>query len=375
MQIGIVGYPTYGGSGVVATELAIYLAKQGHKVHFISYSQPVRLDVLEPNIYYHEVNVQDYPLFDYPPYELALSSKMVAIAMKYRLDLLHVHYAIPHAYAAYMAKQILRDKGVQIPVITTLHGTDITLVGRNPSYREAVNFSINHSDRVTAVSESLRRDTLDFFKVDIPIQVIPNFLDLSLYRPDDSCKQNFAQADEKIITHVSNFRKVKRIPDVIDIFYRLQKDIPAVLLMLGEGPEKERARQQALDLGIAEKVKFLGKTSEVERILCISDLFLLPSERESFGLAALEAMGAGVPVISSNTGGLPEVNIHGQTGFTAPVGAVEEMAGYARQILASEDEHLAFCRAARAQAENFSIQKIGPLYLALYAELSAQSHA
>lgn len=375
MQIGIVGYPTYGGSGVVATELAIYLAKQGHKVHFISYSQPVRLDVLEPNIYYHEVNVQDYPLFDYPPYELALSSKMVAIAMKYRLDLLHVHYAIPHAYAAYMAKQILRDKGVQIPVITTLHGTDITLVGRNPSYREAVNFSINHSDRVTAVSESLRRDTLDFFKVDIPIQVIPNFLDLSLYRPDDSCKQNFAQAEEKIITHVSNFRKVKRIPDVIDIFYRLQKDIPAVLLMLGEGPEKERARQQALDLGIAEKVKFLGKTSEVERILCISDLFLLPSERESFGLAALEAMGAGVPVISSNTGGLPEVNIHGQTGFTAPVGAVEEMAGYARQILASEDEHLAFCRAARAQAENFSIQKIGPLYLALYAELSAQSHA
>lgn len=375
MQIGIVGYPTYGGSGVVATELAIYLAKQGHKVHFISYSQPVRLDVLEPNIYYHEVNVQDYPLFDYPPYELALSSKMVAIAMKYRLDLLHVHYAIPHAYAAYMAKQILRDKGVQIPVITTLHGTDITLVGRNPSYREAVNFSINHSDRVTAVSESLRRDTLDFFKVDIPIQVIPNFLDLSLYRPDDSGKQNFAQAEEKIITHVSNFRKVKRIPDVIDIFYRLQKDIPAVLLMLGEGPEKERARQQALDLGIAEKVKFLGKTSEVERILCISDLFLLPSERESFGLAALEAMGAGVPVISSNTGGLPEVNIHGQTGFTAPVGAVEEMAGYARQILASEDEHLAFCRAARAQAENFSIQKIGPLYLALYAELSAQSHA
>lgn len=375
MQIGIVGYPTYGGSGVVATELAIYLAKQGHKVHFISYSQPVRLDVLEPNIYYHEVNVQDYPLFDYPPYELALSSKMVAIAMKYRLDLLHVHYAIPHAYAAYMAKQILRDKGVHIPVVTTLHGTDITLVGRNPSYREAVNFSINHSDRVTAVSESLRRDTLDFFKVDIPIQVIPNFLDLSLYRPDDSCKQNFAQADEKIITHVSNFRKVKRIPDVIDIFYRLQKDIPAVLLMLGEGPEKERARQQALDLGIAEKVKFLGKTSEVERILCISDLFLLPSERESFGLAALEAMGAGVPVISSNTGGLPEVNIHGQTGFTAPVGAVEEMAGYARQILASEDEHLAFCRAARAQAENFSIQKIGPLYLALYAELSAQSHA
>ncbi|QNR23586.1 N-acetyl-alpha-D-glucosaminyl L-malate synthase BshA [Croceimicrobium hydrocarbonivorans] len=375
MNIGIVGYPTYGGSGVVATELSMYLAKQGHKIHFISYSQPVRLDVLEPNIYYHEVNVQDYPLFEYQPYELALSSKMVNVTLKYKLEVIHVHYAIPHAYAAYMAKQILREKGVDLPIVTTLHGTDITLVGRNPSYKQAVNFSINHSDVVTSVSESLKQDTLSFFNITKDIQVIPNFLDLSLYKPDDSCKHNFAEEGEKIVTHVSNFRKVKRIPDVIDVFFRLQNEMPAVLLMLGDGPEKERARKQAQDLGIAEKVKFLGKTSDVERILCISDLFILPSEKESFGLAALEAMGAGVPVISSNTGGLGEVNIHMKTGITADVGDIDAMAQGAIHILSDPQRHIAFAQAARAQAERFAIDEIMPDYLRVYHEAIAASNA
>lgn len=374
MNIGIVGYPTYGGSGVVATELGMSLAKQGHKVHFISYSQPVRLDVLEPNIYYHEVNVQDYPLFEYQPYELALSSKMVNVALKYKLEVIHVHYAIPHAYAGFMAKQILRDKGVKLPIVTTLHGTDITLVGRNPSYKQAVTFSINHSDIVTSVSESLKQDTQAFFNIKREIKVIPNFLDLELYKPDDSCKHNFAEEGEKIITHVSNFRKVKRIPDVVEVFHRLQQKIPAVLLMLGDGPEKERARKQAQDLGIAEKVKFLGKTSDVERILCISDLFILPSEKESFGLAALEAMGAGVPVISSNTGGLGEVNIHGETGFTADVGDVESMAKGAFQILAEDQRHLQFAQAARRRAEQFSIDKILPHYLRVYEDAIEACH-
>lgn len=375
MKIGIVGYPTYGGSGVVATELGMYLARQGHKVHFISYSQPVRLDVLEPNIYYHEVNVQDYPLFEYQPYELALSSKMVNVALKYKLEVIHVHYAIPHAYAAYMAKQILKEKGFDLPIVTTLHGTDITLVGRNPSYKQAVNFSINHSDVVSSVSESLKQDTLAFFSIHKEIDVIPNFVDLSLYKPDDSCKHNFAQEGEKIITHVSNFRKVKRISDVVEVFFRLQQKIPSVLLMLGDGPEKERARKQAQDLDIADRVKFLGKTSEVERILCISDLFLLPSEKESFGLAALEAMGAGVPVISSNTGGLGEVNIHGTTGFTADVGDVEAMSKGAVHILEDSDRHLQFAKAARKQAEQFAIDKIIPSYMTLYEKAIKQNNA
>lgn len=366
MRIGVVCYPTFGGSGVIATELGQFLARKGHEVHFITYSQPVRLDILEQNIYYHEVNVQDYPLFQYQPYELALSSKMVNVALKYKLDVLHVHYAIPHAYAAYMAKQILREKKLHIPVVTTLHGTDITLVGKNPSYRPAVNFSINHSDFVTSVSESLKQDTLSFFDVHNPIDVIPNFVDLSLYKPDDSCKDNFSQEGEKIITHVSNFRKVKRIDDVVRVFAKVRESMPAILLMLGEGPEKERARLLAQELGVSEKVKFLGKTREVERILCISDLFLLPSEKESFGLAALEAMGAGVPVISSNTGGLPEVNLHGITGFTADVGDVTRMGSLAVEILGDESRHLEFCQEARKQAERFSIEVISPQYVNLY---------
>tara|TARA_B100000678_G_scaffold186719_1_gene156096 strand:+ start:257 stop:1387 length:1131 start_codon:yes stop_codon:yes gene_type:complete len=368
VNIGVVCYPTFGGSGVVATELGKYLARQGHKVHFITYSQPVRLDILEENIYYHEVNVQDYPLFQYQPYELALSSKMVRVTQKYKLDLLHVHYAIPHAYAAFMAKQILKAEGINIPVITTLHGTDITLVGKNPSYKPAVTFSINNSDVVTSVSESLRRDTQEIFNISREIKVIHNFVDLSLYQADDNCKNAFAPKGEKVITHISNFRKVKRISDVVAVFHRIQKEHNAVLLMLGEGPEKERARQQAQELGIGDKVKFLGKTSEVVRVLCISDLFLLPSEAESFGLAALEAMAAGVPVISSNTGGIPEVNINGVTGFTADVGDVDRMAEKALYILQGDARLYQFGRQARQQAEKFSLEQIGPKYFELYQE-------
>ena len=371
MNIGIVCYPTFGGSGVLATELGKYLARTGHNVHFITYSQPVRLDILETNIYYHEVNVQDYPLFQYQPYELALSSKMVNVTLKYQLDLLHVHYAIPHAYAAYMAKQILHEKNINIPVITTLHGTDITLVGKNPSYKEAVTFSINNSDVVTSVSESLRKDTLEIFNISREIKVIHNFVDLELYDPNEECRNNFATHGEKIITHISNFRKVKRIGDVIRIFNRIQQEVDAILLMIGEGPEKERSRQQAAELGILDKVKYLGKTSEIERVLCMSDLFVLPSETESFGLSALEAMAAGVPVVSTNTGGLPEVNFNGITGFTADVGDIEGMAAPAIELLNDPVRFAQFSKNARAQAESFSLDIIGPKYLALYEDAVA----
>ena len=369
MNIGIVCYPTYGGSGVLATELGMYLAKTGHKVHFITYSQPVRLDILESNVYYHEVNVHDYPLFQYQPYELALSSKMVNVAMKYKLDLLHVHYAIPHAYAAYMAQQILRDKGMHIPIITTLHGTDITLVGKNPSYKEAVTFSINHSNVVTSVSHSLKNDTLAFFDISKDIKVIHNFIDLKFYEMEEPCKNSFAPHGEKVITHISNFRPVKRISDVLAVFYRIQSELDAVLLMIGEGPDKEKLRQEAQSLGIIDKVKFLGKTSEVERILCMSDLFILPSEKESFGLAALEAMGAGVPVISTNTGGLPEVNIDGVTGYTSDVGDVHDMSENALHLLKDPGLHAEFSTNALNQARKFSLDNIGPEYLELYSSV------
>lgn len=367
MKIGIVCYPTYGGSGVVATELGKYLAHLGHKVHFITYSQPVRLDILEENIYYHEVNVHDYPLFEYQPYELALSSKMVDTVLNEGLEVLHVHYAIPHAYAAYMAKEILKEKGVNIPVITTLHGTDITLVGKNPSYKPAVTFSINHSDVVTSVSESLKLDTIKFFPVRKDIQVIPNFIDLSHYSGDVNCqKAALAPNGEKLITHISNFRKVKRINDVVDIFSRIREKVPSRLVMLGDGPEREKAEQQARDLGILEHVLFLGKTTEVARILCLSDLFLLPSETESFGLAALEAMAAGVPVLSSNSGGLPEVNVDGVTGYTANVGDVATLAKAGMDLLMNPERHAQFKRNARKQAETFSPEQIVPQYLAAY---------
>ncbi|NVK04523.1 MAG: N-acetyl-alpha-D-glucosaminyl L-malate synthase BshA [Flavobacteriia bacterium] len=367
MTIGIVCYPTFGGSGVVATELGTYLARKGHKVHFITYSQPVRLDILEENIYYHEVNVHDYPLFAYQPYELALSSKMVDTVLTEGIEILHVHYAIPHAYAAYMAKQILADKGIHIPVVTTLHGTDITLVGRNPSYKPAVTFSINHSDIVTSVSEDLKKETVKFFVVRKDIEVIPNFIDLSLYEKESECtRSGIAHPGQKIITHVSNFRKVKRIMDIIQSFALIHKEVPSRLVMMGDGPEREKAEELAKELGVQEDVVFLGKTTEVERILCLSDLFFLPSETESFGLAALEAMAAKVPVISSNAGGLPEVNINGKTGYTVNVGDVKKMAQLSVKLLKDEKLHAEFKKNAFKQAETFSMDKVLPLYENVY---------
>lgn len=367
MNIGVVCYPTFGGSGVVATELGVYMAAQGHKVHFITYSQPVRLDILEENIYYHEVNVHDYPLFEYQPYELALSSKMVDTVLNENLDVLHVHYAIPHAYAAITAKQILKEKGIHIPVVTTLHGTDITLVGKNPSYKPAVTYSINHSDVVTCVSESLKKDTLKFFVVRKDISVIPNFIDPTLYGNTKSeARGSLAKPDQKIVVHVSNFRKVKRINDVISIFDHINKELDSKLILIGEGPERERAEQQAKQLGILDKLVFLGKTNEVERVLCMSDIFLLPSETESFGLAALEAMAAALPVISSNTGGLPEVNVHGETGYMANVGDVQAMGDYALSILNDHDTHVQFKKRALARAKTFTVKSILPLYLEVY---------
>jgi N-acetyl-alpha-D-glucosaminyl L-malate synthase BshA len=367
MKIGVVCYPTFGGSGVVATELGIQMAKKGHEVHFITYSQPVRLDIFEPNIYYHEVNVHDYPLFEYQPYELALSSKMVDTVLTEGIDILHVHYAIPHAYAAYMAKKILLEKGIYIPVVTTLHGTDITLVGKNPSYKPAVTFSINKSDIVTSVSQSLKENTLRSFVVKNKIEVIPNFVDLSLYQKDVPCQRSqIAPNGEKIVTHISNMRTVKRIPDIIDIFYRIQNEEEAILLMIGDGPEREKAEQQAKDLGIYSKVKFLGKTTEIKKLLCMSDLFLLTSATESFGLVALEAMAAKVPVISSNAGGIREVNVHGVTGYLATIGDVETMASYSLKLLQNPELHQEFRNNAYERAKEFSMDTIVPKYEEVY---------
>jgi N-acetyl-alpha-D-glucosaminyl L-malate synthase BshA len=367
MKIGVVCYPTFGGSGVVATELGIQMAKKGHEVHFITYSQPVRLDIFEPNIYYHEVNVHDYPLFEYQPYELALSSKMVDTVLTEGIDILHVHYAIPHAYAAYMAKKILLEKGIYIPVVTTLHGTDITLVGKNPSYKPAVTFSINKSDIVTSVSQSLKENTLRSFVVKNKIEVIPNFVDLSLYQKDVPCQRSqIAPNGEKIVTHISNMRSVKRIPDIIDIFYRIQNEEEAILLMIGDGPEREKAEQQAKDLGIYSKVKFLGKTTEIKKLLCMSDLFLLTSATESFGLVALEAMAAKVPVISSNAGGIREVNVHGVTGYLATIGDVETMANYSLELLQNPELHQEFRNNAYERAKEFSMDTIVPKYEEVY---------
>ena len=367
MKIGVVCYPTFGGSGVVATELGIQMAKKGHEVHFITYSQPVRLDIFEPNIYYHEVNVHDYPLFEYQPYELALSSKMVDTVLTEGIDILHVHYAIPHAYAAYMAKKILLEKGIYIPVVTTLHGTDITLVGKNPSYKPAVTFSINKSDIVTSVSQSLKENTLRSFVVKNKIEVIPNFVDLSLYQKDVPCQRSqIAPNGEKIVTHISNMRTVKRIPDIIDIFYRIQNEEEAILLMIGDGPEREKAEQQAKDLGIYSKVKFLGKTTEIKKLLCMSDLFLLTSATESFGLVALEAMAAKVPVISSNAGGIREVNVHGVTGYLATIGDVETMANYSLELLQNPELHEEFRNNAYERAKEFSMDIIVPKYEEVY---------
>lgn len=368
MKIAIVCYPTFGGSGVVATELGIALANRGHEVHFVTYKQPVRLELLNNRIHFHEVHVPEYPLFHYQPYELALSSKLVDTIKLYGIELLHVHYAIPHAYAGYMAKKMLEEENIYVPMITTLHGTDITLVGKHPFYRPAVTFSINQSDVVTSVSESLKLQTLDFFSIEKEIEVVPNFIDKKKYSSTftDCQRSLMANDDEKIITHISNFRKVKRIPDVIHVFEKIQRKISAKLIMVGEGPEKSSAERLCDELGISEKVVFLGNSNQVDRILCFSDLFLLPSESESFGLAALEAMANKVPVISSNTGGVPEVNEQGVTGFLSDVGNVDEMADNALRILKDEETLERFKENAFNTSLKFDILKVLPLYEAIY---------
>ena len=368
MKIAIVCYPTFGGSGVVATELGIALAERGHEVHFVTYQQPVRLGLLNNNIYFHEVHVPQYHLFRYQPYELALSSKLVDTIKHYGIELLHVHYAIPHAYAGYMAKKMLKEEDIYIPMVTTLHGTDITLVGNHPFYKSAVTFSINKSDVVTAVSADLRQKTLDIFDVENDIEVIPNFIDSRKYQNafTDCQRSLMASEDERIITHISNFRKVKRITDVVSIFYKVQKEIPAKLIMVGDGPEKEKAELQCETLGIEDKVLFLGNSNEIDRILCFSDLFLLPSETESFGLAALEAMANKVAVVSSNTGGIPEVNEQGITGYLSDVGNVDEMAAYALDILRDDSRMAQFKENAYLASKKFEITNIVPLYEEVY---------
>jgi N-acetyl-alpha-D-glucosaminyl L-malate synthase BshA len=371
MKIAIVCYPTFGGSGVVATELGLELARRGHEIHFITYSQPVRLALLNPNVHYHEVNVPEYPLFHYQPYELALSSKLVDMVKLFKIDLLHVHYAIPHAYAGYMAKQMLKAEGIKIPMVTTLHGTDITLVGNHPFYKPAVSFSINKSDVVTSVSQNLKDETYKLFNIKREIHVIPNFIELDKIKIDSTiaCHRSvMANANEKIITHISNFRKVKRIPDIIEIFYKIQQQIPSKLMMVGDGPEKEVAENLCQKLGISDKVIFFGNSNEIDKILSYTDLFLLPSETESFGLAALEAMAWGVPVISSNSGGLPEVNFEGVSGYLSDVGNTEEMAQNAIKILKDDTILAKFKENALAVAKQFDIKNIVPLYEEVYKE-------
>ncbi|MCK8481408.1 N-acetyl-alpha-D-glucosaminyl L-malate synthase BshA [Psychroserpens algicola] len=370
MKIGIVCYPTFGGSGVVATELGLELSKRGHEIHFITYSQPVRLELLSHNVHYHEVNVPEYPLFLYQPYELALSSKLVDMVKLHKIEVLHVHYAIPHAYAAYMAKKMLQEEGVYVPIVTTLHGTDITLVGSHPFYKPAVTFSINKSDAVTSVSQSLKEDTLRLFDIKKEINVVPNFIDLTKHEPNftDCQRAMMATDNEKIITHISNFRKVKQIPDVIKIFNTIQKKIPAKLMMVGEGPEREPAERLCEKLGISDKVVFFGNSNEIDKILCFSDLFLLPSLTESFGLSALEAMASGVPVISSNTGGIPEVNEHGFSGYLSEINDVDDMSKNAIYILSDDQRLAAFKSNAKAVAQKFGIHKIVPQYEAIYED-------
>lgn len=371
MKIAIVCYPTFGGSGVVATELGIGLSNRGHEVHFITYKQPVRLKYLSANIHFHEVSVPEYPLFHYQPYELALSTKLVDTIKKYSIEVLHVHYAIPHAYAGYMAKKMLKEDGYDIKMMTTLHGTDITLVGSHSFYKSAVNFSINKSDMVTSVSQSLKDDTLRIFDIKKEINVIPNFIDFeNLNDSNEDCQRHtMADEDEKIITHVSNLRPVKRIADVIRVFAKIVKHKKAKLIIIGDGPERDKAVNIAIKLGVREKVIFMGKSDDIEKILCFSDMFLLPSEKESFGLAALEAMAHSVPVISTNTGGLPEVNIQGVSGYLSNVGDIEDMATNALKILKDDETHQKFKLAARTRAEEFDIKHIIKNYEELYEEM------
>jgi N-acetyl-alpha-D-glucosaminyl L-malate synthase BshA len=374
MKIGIVCYPTFGGSGVVATELGMALANKGYEVHFITYNQPVRLDFISSGLHFHQVQIEEYPLFHYQPYELALSSKMVDIVSRFGLEILHVHYAIPHAYAAYMAKQMLKEKGIDVKVVTTLHGTDITLVGSHPSYKSAVEFSINNSDAVTTVSKNLRKQTIESFSIQKEIEVIYNFIELEKY-PEvlhEECQRiSIAAPEERILTHISNFRPVKRTEDVIEIFSEVQKKLPSKLLLVGDGPDLSKAKKRAKDLGVYEKVLFLGNSVELEKILCYTDLFLLPSETESFGLAALEAMAAKSAVVSTNSGGLPEVNVHGVTGFLSDVGDIKDMVKNALFILEDLNRLQQFKEAAYKHAQRFSIKEILPSYEKIYKDLDA----
>lgn len=371
MKIGIVCYPTYGGSGVVATELGLGLARKGHEVHFITYRQPVRLAHFEANIFYHQVDSDDYPLFEYPPYDTALASKIVDVVHYQNLDILHVHYAIPHAAVAYIAKKILLVQGRYIPVVTTLHGTDITLVGSNRAFAPVVEFSINKSDGVTAVSQSLREETLKQFNIESNIQVIYNFIDFDRFKKVDKehFKKIIAPQGERIIAHTSNFRKVKRVDDVVYVFHKIHQQVPSKLLMIGDGPERQNSEQLCRELGICDQVRFLGKQDAIEELLAICDLFVIPSENESFGLAALEAMACEVPIISSNSGGLPEVNLHGVTGFLSDVGNVAEMADFAIKLLQNEDMLRHFRANALQQAKRFDIENILPEYEHYYSEV------
>jgi L-malate glycosyltransferase len=371
MKIGIVCYPTFGGSGVVATELGLGLARKGHQIHFITYRQPVRLPHFEANIYYHEVSDADYPLFEYPPYDTALASKMVDVVKYEKLDLLHVHYAIPHAAVAYMAKKILLTEGIYIPVITTLHGTDITLVGQNNAFTPVVTFSINKSDGVTAVSESLKNDTHALFNITKEIRVIYNFIDFSRFKKSnkDHFKKAIAPNGERVLVHISNFRKVKRVEDVIKIFAKVYEKIPCKLLLIGDGPERQQLEEACRETGLCHEIRFLGKQNAVEELLAVADLFLIPSGKESFGLSALEAMACEVPVISSDVGGLTEVNIHGVTGFVSKVGDVEDMAKNTITLLQNDEMLQEFRHNALARAKEFDIHKILPQYEAYYEEV------
>ena len=372
MKIGIVCYPTFGGSGVVATELGKALAQNGHQIHFITYQQPPRLDFFNENVFYHEVNIPSYPLFQFPPYETALASEMVNVVTNENVDLLHVHYAIPHASAAYMAKMILRSQGRHVPVVTTLHGTDITLVGKDASYEPVVTFSINESDGVTAVSENLRQDTYKHFAITREVEVIPNFVDLTRFKRQnkDHFKTAICPNGEKLLVHTSNFRRVKRIDDAVMVFYHLRQKTPVKLLLAGDGPERTRIQQLCRELGISEDVRFLGKLDAVEEILSVADLFLMPSENESFGLAALEALACEVPLITSNAGGLPELNIQGVTGFLSPVGDVADMVKNALYVL-DEANLPRFKENALARAQEFELSKILPMYEKHYERVLA----
>ncbi len=372
MNIGIVCYPTFGGSGVVATELAKGLANRGHNLHILSYARPARLDSFRTDITFHEVDLSSYPLFEYPPYDLALANMMVNLIQYEKLDILHVHYAIPHATSAYLAKQILNSKAEHVPVITTLHGTDITLIGSDPSYKQVVDFSINQSDGVTAVSEYLKKETYNYFDIKKEIKVIPNFIDLERFKR--SKKEHFKKAicpeGEKVVTHVSNFREVKRVPDVISVFNQVLKNgVKAKLLMVGDGPDRPRAEQKCRELGMCDHVRFLGKQEQVEEVLSISDLFMIPSGSETFGLAALEAMSCSVPVVSSNIGGLPEVNIHGETGYLCELADIECMGKYATRILKDESLHEKMSQNARKRAEEFEMDKVVTFYEDYYEEI------